>query len=258
MQRARGFTIVELLVVISIILLLVAILLPSIERSQYQANLTKCAANLRQLGVGVMGYASDNLTFYPARPSLNKPTSLKNGGNDYRPALRDYVPFNALQCPLSPDRVDFDKANAVQVEANYGLWWSWRYNDGGGFVERGMYKLNDVFTFRGEKFDVLAGDWDAMQLTYGHSETSHIACGGDTTHQAWTWVNYAWGGTTYTFSRWNNWAGTKRKPIDENFLFNDGGVRMYGHVSWDHAEVPEMKNTPVFRDVTVWSTWLPQ
>ena len=56
---SNGFTLIELLVVISIISLLIAILLPALGKAQAVANMTKCSANYRQLGLAEHAYAND-------------------------------------------------------------------------------------------------------------------------------------------------------------------------------------------------------
>ena len=56
----RGFTLIELLVVIAIIALLMAILMPALNRAREQGKRTACLNNLRQLAMGWILYADDS------------------------------------------------------------------------------------------------------------------------------------------------------------------------------------------------------
>jgi prepilin-type N-terminal cleavage/methylation domain-containing protein len=59
MQKKRAFTIIELLVVVSIIALLVGILLPAIGKARDQAQLTKSQANVKNLGTAAVTYSAE-------------------------------------------------------------------------------------------------------------------------------------------------------------------------------------------------------
>ena len=60
MEKRRGFTLIELLVVIAIIAVLMAILMPALNRVKEQGKRAVCLSNLRQLTMAWIMYADDN------------------------------------------------------------------------------------------------------------------------------------------------------------------------------------------------------
>jgi prepilin-type N-terminal cleavage/methylation domain-containing protein/prepilin-type processing-associated H-X9-DG protein len=73
-HRRQGFTLIELLVVISIIGILVGLLLPAINAAREAGRRAQCQSNMRQLGLGLLGYANRHNVFPPAGVFFEDPT----------------------------------------------------------------------------------------------------------------------------------------------------------------------------------------
>ena len=256
----KGFTIVELLVVVTIIVVLLALLSPALSKAIYQAQLATCAAGLKATGGGILQYAMANKRYYPDRGlarlqnessgqyqySYLAPTALTEKIFlfwDMRPSIRDYVQINKqLVDPLCmPVDLENDVADDENVGASYTMWWGWRYdltnsqgNPGArGATYPGMYKLGDRWHWGDESFRLLAGDYDlylgndANPVQGSHPDHEKLMAPFVFKYQPLFGTG---AGIPITLSLWMRPGASHRGPIDTNHLYDDGSVARFDGV----------------------------
>ena len=97
--RKTGFTLIELLVVIAVIAVLMAILLPALNRARESAKRAVCSGQVKQVGIGIAAYTTDSENRMPTYNSnvARKPYELVHSYALYRD---DYVDGNGRLLPM--------------------------------------------------------------------------------------------------------------------------------------------------------------
>ena len=131
LRLRKGFTLVELLVVIGILTVLIALLLPVLSRAREQANRLKCAANLRSMGQAMALY-TQQYGYYPGclfefqgftTSAFGWPVRLRPFLAGYRQVF--YCPTQDPRCEWSdsaaPSRGTILRATAAEARVGYEL-----------------------------------------------------------------------------------------------------------------------------------------
>lgn len=105
----RGFTLVEVLVTISIIAILISLLLPAVQSARESARRTQCISHLKNLGLAVSSFASAHQGFPRSVTSLN-PGISKTNASAY-----------SMHCQLLPYLEASSLFNAINLDLMFGF-----------------------------------------------------------------------------------------------------------------------------------------
>ncbi len=150
---AAGFTLMELLVVISIIAILVGILLPVLSAARARASKVACMANLRQVGIGIQSYVAANRDHYP-RARYMPPPFLSA---DPDPPLNTLLDFHLLDGSQGRAREVYKCPSDSQAFALSGM--SYMYQTGQGGDTLPEFFLVKYFNWPASKI-VISRDFD--------------------------------------------------------------------------------------------------
>jgi prepilin-type N-terminal cleavage/methylation domain-containing protein len=198
----RAFTLIELLVVIAIIAILMALLLPAVQKVREAANKMLCASNLRQIALAAHNYHNDYLKLPPGYYGPVKanggttPINFNRGPNiGVLVVLLPYLEQDSLYRTLATPQMTFPTMGpatstgvrplAIDINAEYAPWWTALYNvqPETGQMQFKMFQCPSDTSLEASSFS----DQIAMHFSDGLFRHTHFFAG----------LSIQWGRTNY-------------------------------------------------------------
>jgi len=115
-RRKKGFTLIELMIVIAIIAILAAVLVPNFMRAREASRLTACKSNLKNISTAVETYSNDWDGLYPGGTGgIASITKIESGSsNTSIKTLQDDYIQKTTKCPTAKEHYFFSQTQSVR------------------------------------------------------------------------------------------------------------------------------------------------
>lgn len=242
-RQSRGFTLVELLVIVAILSVLIAILMPSLRQARYVARLAVCGTNLRQIAIGSTTYAVDHQRYYPGAGTngydngvLARTTKIPGSLANYTGGSVKSRDNELWRCPEAyprqsdlgenPDRftyypVYYNKISSLYSGQNPITYSNLYRTPIPNVPKEAMRRMGDArwmsqWNFRGNT----VGGWKSHIIA---SDVSHASNAGR--YEAGHMIGGEFSQAPYSVLHW----GTRdpQMQMTANYAFDDGSVRRY-------------------------------
>lgn len=118
MERQRGFTLLEMMVVVAIIAILAGILIPNFTRARAQAQTAACIGNMRTIATALELYYTDKESYPVATAASIESTFMANNLNGYL----SFIPHDPAAAPSTYYMLTTVSAANNGGVAGYTIW----------------------------------------------------------------------------------------------------------------------------------------
>jgi prepilin-type N-terminal cleavage/methylation domain-containing protein len=219
-RRRIGFTLIELLVVIAIIAILIALLVPAVQKVREAANRTQCGNNIRQIAIGLHNYHSEFNEF---------PTGVKKGAGNL-------MSFHVYLLPYLEQKATYD---ALDLNSHYDT----ATNLAVAVTPVPVFlcpTANQLFTQYG------SGEWSNGNMTYTHH---YYGVAGPLGNNPQSGTPYKFLTTDQGNEATQGVLGMGTAVRIKNIIDGTSNTLMIGEMSWDKANYYRVWTRGTFDDV---------